>query len=448
MEAAVAAFRERLARPWLESAAQERVRACFEARLAELVARSEGESPPAVLLAESEPEAFLGGLLAAVAAGAPVFLANPAWRENEWAQVAAQLKPALTWGEAELPPGADAESAALPGPDLRPFVGHILIPTGGTGGRVRFATHTWETLGAAVAGYAAFFRVQPVHAWCVLPLWHVSGLMQAVRTFETGGRLALGDYREQAASAPGMPGREAFHLSLVPTQLGRVLAREGGADWLRSFGLILLGGAALPEDLQAAARASGLRVAGSYGMTETAAMVAVQRPADFLAGEPLAGEVFPHAQVTVEDGEIAIRAASLFRGYYPELPAERAEFRPGDEGLLDEKGRLRVSGRRDRLIISGGEKIDPLEVEAVIRRLAPGAEALVAGEPDPDWGQRVVALMAGVDEAGLQTLTDALRGHLQPAHLPKRWIRVKTLPLKPNGKLDRVRLAQLLETAS
>ncbi|MDP0495177.1 MAG: AMP-binding protein [Verrucomicrobiota bacterium JB024] len=447
MESTVAAFRERLTQPWLESAAQERVRVCFEARLAELAARGEGDAP-AVLLAESEPEAFLGGLLAAVAAGAPVFLANPAWRENEWAQVAAQLKPARTWGEVPLPTVADGTALRLSGPDLRPFAGHILIPTGGTGGRVRFAAHTWETLGAAAGGYAAFFHAQPVHAWCVLPLWHVSGLMQAVRTFRTGGRLVLGDYREMAAPAPGMPGREAFHLSLVPTQFGRILAREGGADWLRGFGLILLGGAALPEDLQAAARAAGLRVAGSYGMTETAAMVAAQRPEDFLAGEPLAGEVFPHAQVTVEDGEITIRAASLFRGYYPEHPTLRAEFRPGDEGLLDSQGRLRVIGRRDRLIISGGEKIDPLEVEAAIRRLAPGAEALVTGEPDPDWGQRVIALVAGVDEAGLKALEQALRGHLQPACLPKRWVLVEALPLKPNGKLDRMRLAQLLETAS
>ncbi|MBC2595596.1 AMP-binding protein [Ruficoccus amylovorans] len=441
MEASVTAIRARLEQPWLPAPLQERVVACFEKRLAELNARQAEVPAASVLLAESDPAALLGGLLAAVAAHAPVFLANPDWRENEWAQVAAQLEPTLTWGRVSWP-----ERMGVTLPPMEPFRGHLMIPTGGTGGRVRFAAHTWETLGAAVAGYGEFFQAEPVNAWCVLPLWHVSGLMQALRTLMSGGRLVLGDYRDLAEPETGasLPGRGDFHLSLVPTQLGRILALPGGADWLRGFGLLLIGGAGMPPDLREKAIRAGLGLACSYGMTETAAVVAAQRPGAFLAGEALAGEVFPHVRVTVEAGEIAIRAKSLFRGYYPEPPAAREEFRPGDEGALDEKGRLRVIGRRDRLIITGGEKVDPREVEAAIRAVSPSAEALVVGEPDPDWGQRVTALVAGIPDGELAALQVALRERLQAASVPKRWLAVAELPLKPNGKPDHGRLAQAL----
>ncbi|QYY36588.1 AMP-binding protein [Ruficoccus sp. ZRK36] len=439
MEATVAAFRERLKKPWLDEHRQGAVVECFEARLDTLTAFLEKEPTATILLAEEDATAFLGSLLAAVALGAPVFLANPAWRQNEWSQVAAQLQPSLVWGHTQLP-----HSLGLQELPMAPYRGHIMIPTGGTGGRVRFAMHRWETLAAAVKGYATFFDQQQLNAWCTLPLWHVSGLMQAMRTFMSGGRLMLADYREQVEPGTGMPDRSAFHLSLVPTQLGRMLAQPGGGDWLRGFGLLLLGGAAVPEDLQDRARQAGLHPACSYGMTETSAVIAIQRPEAFEARKPLAGEILPHAQVSIGAEGIAIQARSLFRGYYPEVPAATEVFYPGDDGELDEAGRLHVSGRRDRIIITGGEKVDPLEVEAAIRRSNPEAEALVTGEPDPDWGQCVVALVAGVKEQELKPLQKALQSQLQPASNPKRWLWVDTLPLKPNGKVDRDRLAQLL----
>ncbi len=439
MEATVAAFRERLTQPWLDEPTQEQVRISYEKRLAELTERQRKKPAVSVLLAEEKPAALLGGLLAAVAARAPLFLASPGWRENEWTQVAVQMEPGLIWGTAHLPLHVPMDL-----PALEPFVGHIMIPTGGTGGRVRFTMHTWETLGAAVQGYAEFYHTAVVNAWCVLPLWHVSGLMQALRSFITGGRLVLGNYHQFAEPEAGLPGRDEFHLSLVPTQFGRILAQSGGADWLGGFGLLLLGGAGVAPDLRERARAAELGLSCSYGMTETAAVIAAQRPEDFLAGEPLAGELFPHVRVMMEAGGIVIRSGSLFHGYYPERPYPQAEFRPGDEGEVDSKGRLRILGRRDRLIVSGGEKVDPQEVEAAIRRLAPEAEALVVGEPDPDWGQRVVALVAGLPASELKAHQQALRGQVQPAFMPKRWLLVETLPLKTNGKLDLDKLAQLL----
>ena len=102
-----------------------------------------------------------------------------------------------------------------------------------------------------------------------------------------------------------------------------------------------------------------------------------------------------------------------------------------DEARLDEDGRLHVIGRMDRLINSGGEKIDPAEVEAALLHIEGIEEALVVGVPDPEWGQRVVAYYTGAEVSGLK---EQLRQWLAPYKVPKSWIRCDALPLDAKGK--------------
>lgn len=415
MEATVEAFRERLEQPWLVERQDD-----FVARFEHHIVQQQSYRC-ARIIQDHSPLNYLAEALACVALQAPAFLANPSWAETGREQIKA-VNP------------ENASSA---------YAGRIMIPTGGTGGRIKFAMHNWQSLCAAVEGYTAFFKSPVINSWCTLPLYHVSGFMQAVRSFVTGGRLVLADCRDLSAY-PELD-RATFHLSLVPTQLQRMLDKPDGADWLRGFGLILMGGAAMPRELLDKARQVRLPLACSYGMTETAAVVAAQRPEAFLAGEPLAGELLPHAAATIGEGsEILLFARSLFQGYYPEKPEPRKGHATADEGHLDGQGRLVVVGRLDRLINSGGEKIDPLVVETAIRGQRPGALVLVAGEPDPEWGQRVVALVNGLTEADIHALAEELKTHLSPHLLPKRWLVVDALPLKPNGKVDRAQLERLL----
>ncbi len=414
MEASLETFRARLREPWLVEQ-QDDFTALFEQAVAEF-------SPyrSANLIEEELPLAYLARALASIAVGAPTFLANPNWLAHE----------------------REALEALNPYEASSDYMHHILIPTGGTGGRIKFAQHTWETLRAAVAGYAEFFNTPTIHCWCTLPLYHVSGFMQAVRSFVTGGRFVLADYRDSYAH-PKLD-RSGYHLSLVPTQLRRILAKPDGAEWLRSFGLILIGGAGMPDDLAEQARNARLPLSCSYGMTETAAVMAAQRLEDFSERAELSARLLPHVSGHIIDGEIALSGESLFRGYYPNTPAKQDIYRTGDEGTLDANGALRVTGRRDRFINTGGEKVDPRLVEDAIRGVLPGAEVLVCGEDDPEWGQRVVALLAITSREQLEVARAKLPERL-PAHMqPKRWLLVDTLPLKPNGKPDRVRLNAIL----
>lgn len=142
-----------------------------------------------VLIAMEDPVAFAACFLAAVYLRVPVILANPNWRRVEWDAVAASVNPALVLGKSPLDLSYDRKIARLP-------VGSILIPTGGSTGGVRFAVHDWKTLSSAWEGLENFIGPGPMNACCVLPLFHVSGLMQLLRTFISEGQLAFWDFKQ------------------------------------------------------------------------------------------------------------------------------------------------------------------------------------------------------------------------------------------------------------
>ena len=194
-----------------------------------------------------------------------------------------------------------------------------------------------------------------------------------------------------------------------------------------------------PELADAAARAE-LPVSLSYGMTETAAMVTALRPAEFLAGDRSSGAALPHARIAIDgEGVIRIAGESVFRGYFPGESAAR-EFITEDLGQLDERGRLQVLGRRDAVIITGGKKVQPAEVEAALRASGEFTDVGVVGLPDPEWGQTVVACYpTGGKEPDPARLTEALAG-LTAFKRPKRYVAVAEWSRNAQGKLNRAAL--------
>jgi O-succinylbenzoic acid--CoA ligase len=207
---------------------------------------------------------------------------------------------------------------------------------------------------------------------------------------------------------------------------------DAGAD-LAALRAILVGGAAVPAGLLAAARAAGARVVTTYGMSETCGGCVYD-------GVPLDG-----VQVrTGEDGRIRIGGPVVFSGYRnrPDLTAAALDddwFVTSDVGRLDPDGRLMVHGRADEMINTGGEKVAPAEVAAILEGCPGVREAAVFGEPDPDWGERVTAAVVPTDPAAPPTLADlrtAVRQHL-PAHAaPKALILLPAIPQLPSGKPD------------
>jgi O-succinylbenzoic acid--CoA ligase len=369
----------------------------------------------------------MAAFAAAVGEGGPVFLADPAWGAIEREQLAALL----------------ARRAAS---DPAPGRGWLMIPSGGSGGTVKFARHDEETISAAVGGYGRHFGVRQVNAVGVLPLHHVSGLMAWMRCVLTGGQYRPWDWKRlEAGWAPVLPVEGDWFLSLVPTQLQRLLALPDMVVWLRQFRAIFIGGGPAWPELATAAAGAELPVSLSYGMTETAAMVAAQMSADFLAGKRNCGAALPHARIEITaDGTVTVTGDSVFRGYWPEWRTARG-FETEDLGHLDELGQVHILGRRDAMIITGGKKVSPLEVETALRATGEFSDVAVIGVPDAEWGQAVVACHpADMRRPDLERIEQLLAGRLA-AHLrPKRIVAVADWPRNAQGKVNRAALLRLV----
>jgi o-succinylbenzoate---CoA ligase len=370
--------------------------------------------------------AFAGPAL--VERGETCFLVDPGWGERERAQ----------WS---------ALSAQSPSSDTEDGRGWLCVPTGGSSGALKLARHDEHTLGAAALAFAQHFSAPRVNALGLLPPWHVSGLLAWARCQWTGGVYTAGEWRGLLAAAE-RPRADGGFVSLVPTQLARLAASPGGLEWLKGFDAVLLGGGPCPQDLLARARAARVPLAPGYGSTETAALICALRPAEFLAGAGGCGSALPHARLALDgEGRIGIEATSLFYGYWPQRRAPGA-WRSDDLGCFDAAGHLHVLGRADALVISGGEKINPAEVEAELRACGglAAAELVVLGVPHPEWGEELVALMPepedGAPVPAWPALREALRGRLAPAKIPRRLLLVPAAcwPWRGPGKVDRAAL--------
>ena len=388
-------------------------------------------SPAPVRVRAADVTAFRAALAAGAAGAGPVFLEDPSWGESENAQVEALVA---------------AERVEESGARRDPERGWLMIPTGGTSGRIKFARHDGATLAAAVSGFRQHFGLDRVNALGLLPLHHVSGLMAWLRCALSGGDYVPGRWKDiEAGARPDLPARpDGWVLSLVPTQLERLLRGPAAVAWLRGFRIIFLGGAPAWPDLLDRAAAARLPLALSYGMTETAAMVTALRPEEFLAGARHNGTALPHARVSLTtEGLIAVAGASVFRGYWPEVGAGGA-FVTADLGALDAAGALTVLGRRDGVIITGGEKVHPEEVEAVLRGTGEFADVVVLGRPHAEWGREVVAVHPAGRAPDWERVRSALARQLAPAKRPKRFVAVADWPVTAAGKVNRGALAARL----
>jgi O-succinylbenzoic acid--CoA ligase len=333
-----------------------------------------------------------------------------------------------------------AHCSKFENPQSKIAEGWLCVATGGTSGGTKFARHDERTLLAAVEGLRAHFGLQRINAVDVLPPHHVSGLMARVRAAATGGEhRAWGWKRLEAGDFPRLEARgDGWVISLVPTQVQRLLQVPAAVAWLRGFRAIFVGGGPVWPELAAAAEVAALPVALSYGMTETAAMVAALRPEEFLAGGRGCGRALPHAQLTIgADGVVRVAGESVFRGYWPEWREER-EFVTEDLGRLDASGHLHVLGRRDALIITGGKKVQPAEVEAALRASGEFAEVAVFGVLDAEWGELVVACFPAGGERAPDTMraAAALAAHQRP----KRFLAISEWPRNAQGKVNRADL--------
>ncbi|MEH2183031.1 2-succinylbenzoate--CoA ligase [Nostoc sp.] len=420
----------------------------------ELTQLSACGTPPKIILAEREPLRFLASFIAACAANCPIFLCNPDWGTQEWQQVFDLVKPDIIWGIGNQKSGIKNENNyQCPMPNA--LFPKIMIPTGGSSGQIKFAIHTWETLTASVQGFTEYFQLKQVNSFCILPLYHVSGLMQFMRSFLTAGQLCIQPFKAVESGQILNIKQSEFFISLVPTQLQRLLLNLELTEWLSQFNTVLLGGAPAWNELLEKARFHCIRLAPTYGMTETASQIATLKPDDFLNGKISSGQILPHAKITIRNqqgeilnsnqiGNITIYAQSLALGYYPIIRENQTDFQVDDLGFLDKQGHLNIVGRNSDKIITGGENIYPAEIESAIQATQMVTDICIIGIPDKHWGQALTAIyipkQSDTSALKIQTL---LKDKLSKFKIPKYWISQQNLPRNSQGKINRQQLQQI-----
>lgn len=309
----------------------------------------------------------------------------------------------------------------------RPTEAAVLIATSGSTGQPKIVELSAEALTRSATATLQRVGATPGDRWlCCLPTDHIAGIQVLTRSIVAGTTPVIHErFSAAAALSSGVQ-----HISVVPTQLRRMLDHD-----LSGFSSILLGGAAAPPDLLASARAAGGRVLTTYGMSEACGGCVYD-------GVPLDGV----SAAVGDDGRIRLAGPVLFSGYRlrPDLTAAVLDgdwFVTSDLGVI-ENGALRVRGRADDVINTGGEKVVAGEVEHLLRTHPAVEDVVVVGRPDPEWGELVTAVVVG------SVTLDELRDHVRtalPAHAAPRAVElVAEIPLLASGKPDRVRLRRPL----
>ncbi|GMR12568.1 MAG: class I adenylate-forming enzyme family protein [Gemmatimonadota bacterium] len=323
--------------------------------------------------------------------------------------------------------------------------------TSGTDGRPHGVCLSSQAFDAVADASRDLLCSGPGARWYAsLSLGHVGGLATVLRSVRHGATLVTRGRFDAKDLASLVDGGLVTHASLVPTMLERLLGERGRRPAPHTLKCLLVGGAHAPSSLVARALELGYPLALTYGMTETTSQVATASPSlvrekPGTVGRPLGGiEVRLAAE-----GEIQVRGPTLAVGYVGDVsPLTDAQgwYATGDLGRMDEDGHLWITGRCSGRLVTGGVNVDPIEVEEALRRVAGVADACVVGLDDAEWGDRVAALivpdpMAQPDAGDVRKQLEAW---LSPPKIP-RMIRIAAeLPQRPNGKVDRSAVHDLL----
>lgn len=309
----------------------------------------------------------------------------------------------------------------------------VVVTTSGSTGTPKAVQLTAAALRHSATASLERLRAAPGQRWlCCLPTHHIAGLQVLVRSLVAGSAPDISPAFEPAV----LRDTDAAFVSLVPTMLHRALT--AGID-LSGFTSVLLGAAAADPALLARAREAGVRVVVTYGMSETCGGAVYD-------GVPLAGV---DVAVDAADGRIRLAGPVLAAGYRhaPELTA--AAFVDGwhvtqDAGRIGTDGRLQILGRLDDIVVTGGVNVSLLEVARAVARHPGVQEATAFARPDPEWGQRIVAVVVARAAAPpLAALRELVAASLGVEAAPRELVLVDALPVLAGGKPDRAALRLL-----
>lgn len=415
------------------------------ARAAIAVLRANGvEAGQRVALSPQADVSSVVWLFSLFELGCPAVLLHPRLTERERVDLLGEARVAHTVTEPAPHRGLASDATVDRIPADRTLA---IVYTSGSRGRPRGARLSRRAFVTSARAHASNLPWHDEDRWLVImPPAHVGGLSILTRclvarrcaVLKSGGFDPVGVIRVIDTDA-------VTTLSVVPTMLHRLLRADPAWSPRPSLRTVLVGGAPFPDGLRAEAVERGVPALATYGCTEACSQISTQTLEQL--GQPGSGAPLCGVEVRIEDGEIQIRGAVLMDGYLGEDrsgPRWTSDgwFRTGDLGTFAADGQLVVRGRKDDLIVTGGENVSPDEVEAWLQTVPGIVSACVFGLPHEEWGSEVVAaIVADTAVFDPRLLREQMRAELAGHKRPKRLALLEVMPLNRSGKIDRSEVA-------
>lgn len=409
-------------------------------------------SRPVAVVAPLRIETLLA-IHALVALGTPIVPIHPRLTAAE-RRVVLELSGAMTlldetWAPSASSPasaGSDREDDDGPPPLADDEAPLAILFTSGSSGAPKGVELSRRAFAAAARASAANLRWEPVDRWLLcMPLGHVGGLSVVLRCLEAHVPIVVSPWTGSvAALLADIEALEVTLLSLVPTMLARIFEEAPAYRFPARVRAVLLGGDAASPSLLATAAARNVPVVTTYGMTETCSQISTSTPGESPSVDAGSGRPLSGTEVRIEGGVIHVRGPTLLTRYVPaeRYPAPLSEdgwFATGDLGRIDAAGRIHVTGRRSDLLITGGENVDPREVELALESCAGVSAACVFAIPDETWGELVGAAIV-LEPGGRTTIAGVsreVRTRLARHKWPRRIAVTAGFVHNATGKLDR-----------
>jgi O-succinylbenzoic acid--CoA ligase len=328
--------------------------------------------------------------------------------------------------------------------------GELVAFTSGTTGDPKAVRLDLEGLVASAVASALRLGVAADDRWLVpIPTYHVGGLSPVVRCTQAGTTAVLQPAFDAGETAAAIESHDVTCVSLVPTQLSRLL--EDGWDPPDRLRLVLLGGGPIPRTLIERCAERDVPVCPTYGTTETASQVATARPAEAYTHPGTVGRPLPFTDVSIVDdgdpcdpeavGEVVVDGPTVTPGYLDDHRTSAAfgdrGFHTGDLGYIDDEGQLWIEGRVDDRVVTGGEVVSASSVADAIHSVDGVEDVAVVGLDDPEWGERVAALVVAGGDPTVEIVREACRQRLPEYAVPKTVAFTDRLPRTPSGTVDR-----------
>ncbi|PSU33223.1 o-succinylbenzoate--CoA ligase [Photobacterium lutimaris] len=315
-----------------------------------------------------------------------------------------------------------------------------LTMTSGSTGHPKAVVHNAQSHLASAAGLLQWMAFDGEDSWLLsLPLFHISGMAIVWRWLYRGAKLVVASSQDLDVALG-----KVTHASLVPTQLQRVLENNRASSL--SLKRVLLGGAVIPVSLTERAKQAGIECWCGYGMTEMASTVTAKL-ADTSAG---VGAVLPHRELMLKDGEVLVKGKASGMGYYRNrtiFPFSEQEWFATKDLASWHDEELFILGRKDNMFISGGENIQPEEIEKVLLSHPAVDQAFVLPMADKEYGQRPVAIVSTSPELD-ETLNEDLDGYMKQQVMglcrPVKYLLLPSHLCAGGIKISRKQLAQWL----